>query len=856
MRPRPTDTGLTPTRQAAASGPTISLDGRPVTELWAALTDAHAVREAFVRSVRSFAQGRTIPELYDALEERDVPYWLQSPIRSVAQGDRAAAWELVSTRLPAVGRDAGTVDDLLTVAGLLAADEGDTTPTVTVVVETDFREQRREQRVDICRLLAALARGLGVRLVCSGLTQRWLLKTHREELPVSSFDNHPRESGPVSALVEEALGTLDPDGTAVEVLRRVARTPGETLSYTSLYGSPGLPSRSAIRQHLGTLTNLSLVERFGPDAHRKVQLLPAGRAYLEQLAEEIGTQQTLSDRVSNPPNVCVQAVCSQQGREGGEEREPYSTAYLSRAAHTAAAAAGSPGGVTVVRGRFPSADGKPDRTRYVSVDEDRQEAVVAVRASDALPHVVSTAIALASPRFLNPILTDERLEALDEPPAILRDARCIGGLSEEALSDADALREAFVEWGEELEGLTTKLHREEYESRDRFRGEIMRVAHGLAGSVVHLVDALGFDLTREIRVPDRLNDRQHTALARSVAVAASVQSQYGAFATYRQLFEDRSDKRDRSFSPTVDAADPTGSLIGSFVIRGPDVHRFRPSLEAALREPAELHEDAPEFVVPVPVESVGREATASVVARLCPPKGLRPTREAVSVLDAVAESPYAVARGVQQLGEETRRRDLRPRDVQYALATLSPAVLLPDLPPTVGAVVAALLRADGSLTQREVARRADVSPASVRSHRETLAALGLLEVSVGDTVAYRLALGVEQGDSSDAYPGCVTGESGFVDAVNELAATILPASAYADPSGPVYEALAWPPDPWGVGDVPVLRPWVEFVARLVDAACDQDAVTVEIGPELEQRSLTDAVGEVTARDDAVPAGGD
>jgi len=846
MDTRHTDPGLTPTRQQAASGPTVTLDGRPVTELWAALVDTDAVREAFVRSVRSFARGRTVPELYDDLDERGVPYWLRSPVRSVAQGDRAAAWELVGRRLPAVGRDAGTVDNLLAVAGLVAAGEGDAaTPTVTVVVGADFREQRREQRVDICRLLATLARGVDVRLVCSGLTQRWLIEAHREELPVSSFDNHPRDSGPVSALVEPALATLDPEGTAVEVLRRVAHAPGETLSYASLYGSPGLPSRSAIRQHLGTLTDLSLVERFGPDAHRKVELLPAGRAYLERLAEENDARPADSPGVSNPPNDCIQAVCSQQGREGGEEREPYTTAYLSRAAHTAAAAVGSSGSVTVVNSQFPSADGSPDRTRYVSVDEDRQEAVIAVRASDALPHVVSTAIALASPRLLTPILTDQRLEELDEPPAILRDARCIGGLSDEALSDADALREAFVEWGEELAGLTTKLRREEYESRDRFRGEIMRVAHGLAGSVAHLVDALGFDLTREIRVPDRLNDRQHTALARSVAVAASVQSRYGAFATYRQLFEDRSDKRERSFSPTVDAADPMGALIGSFVIRGPDVHRFRPSLEAALREPAELHEDAPEFVVPVPVESVGRSATASVVSRLCPPKGLRPTREAVSVLDALAESPYAVARGVQQLGEETRRRDLRPRDVRYALSVLSPAVLLPDLPPTVGAVVSTLLRADGALTQRELARRADVSPESVRSHRETLAALGLLEVSVGDTVEYRLAIGGEHGDSSAAYPGCVVGNSGFVDAVNDLAAAVLPASAYGDPSGPVYEALAWPPDPWAVGDVPVLRPWVEFVAQLANTVRDQDAVTVEMGPELEQRSLEEAVATPT-----------
>jgi len=288
--------------------------------------------------------------------------------------------------------------------------------------------------------------------------------------------------------------------------------------------------------------------------------------------------------------------------------------------------------------------------------------------------------------------------------------------------------------------MTTDLRRGAYEDRDRFRGEILRSAHGLAGSLAHLFDVFGFDLVREVRVPGGLEERQHREIARSTAVAVSIQSKYGAFGAYRQLFEPREDKRDAAFSPDVDAADPAGTFIGSVVFRGPDVHRLRPSVEAALEHPADLHEDAPEFVVPVTVAATDRRATAEVTTRILSRKRLRPTRAVVSLLDAVVSSPYAVARALNQLGEETTTRDVRPRDVRYALATCSPADLLDDLPPTLGKVLAVLCRTEERLTQREVADRADVSTQSVRTHRETLAALDLVEVKTGDTVRFGLSL--------------------------------------------------------------------------------------------------------------------
>ncbi|WP_249038850.1 hypothetical protein [Haloterrigena salifodinae] len=170
------------------------------------------------------------------------------------------------------------------------------------------------------------------------------------------------------------------------------------------------------------------------------------------------------------------------------------------------------------------------------------------------------------------------LELLEDPPAILRDARCIGALSDEALDDPETLRKAFIEWGTDLEDLTVKLSAGEYEDRNRFRSEIMRSAHGLADSIIHLFNALEIDITRELRVPFGLDTNSLTELVTSISISTAIQSKYGVFASYRQLFESREEKRHTALTPTVDADVPLGTLIGSVVVRGEDVHRLTHTL--------------------------------------------------------------------------------------------------------------------------------------------------------------------------------------------------------------------------------------------------------------------------------------
>ncbi|WP_343233810.1 hypothetical protein [Natronococcus sp. A-GB7] len=84
-------------------------------------------------------------------------------------------------------------------------------------------------------------------------------------------------------------------------------------------------------------------------------------------------------------------------------------------------------------------------------------------------------------------------------------------------------------------------------------------------------------------------------------------------------------------------------------------------------------------------------------------KNLRPTRDIISLLQALTGSPYTAARALQQLATKDERREFRPDGLRYALGTLEPKQLLTDHPPTVGRIVHTLLTAESRLSQRKLA---------------------------------------------------------------------------------------------------------------------------------------------------------
>lgn len=844
---------LTPTDQVPLGAVDLDATDRTVTNLWRVLLDDEGVQTALVNAARAFARGRTAPALYAALDDHDIPKHLQRAALETARGHRGAAWDLVALARGLaeshVGNHFAGVDEIHATAGLFAALENAPdaeTPTIAVRVGPEFRDRRRGQREDVLQLLAVLAGGLDVRLVTSRVTRRWLADVHRADLPgVSEWYDARHGGGPVAAVVEDALADLDPDGRAARFLKRLADEPAETLSYAALKAEATVGA-SRVRQVVGDLCDLDLVETYGPQSDRRVDLLEAGRRVVESLEAEAAGQQTLEESVSGTGKSLQQAVLPTRGREGGEDGEdaaagrcPFRVRYANRAHHAAAAATAAEGGVTLLEEPATADETSvEERTKYVSHDRGRDEAVVSVRATGGLHYVVSLATALASPRLLSKALPDERLEAVDDPPAILREARCIGALSEDVVDDPAALRETLVEWGEHVESLTTDLQHGEYEDRARFRGEIMRAAHGLAGSVVHMLAAAGVDVVRDVRVAPDLDADHLEDLARTVAISASIQSRYGAFAAYRQLYE--TDAGRPTFTPTVDAADPVASLIGGFVLRGADVTRLRGPLEDRLKRPGDPQEDAAEFVVRVPVREAGRREFGAAVGGVLSRKNLRPSRRLVSLLHALAPAPFAVSRALLgTLATEATPDGLRADEVRVALSTLEIDHLLPDLPPTVGKVVAALLQADTPLSQQALADAAGVSTRSLRTHRERLEALGLVDVNAA---GWRLAVSfpTQEERRDEVLPSATTWT--FVEATDAVLQAALPTQRYADPEDPVAAAVFWPPDPWGLIDADrPLSPWVALAGRLAGADPPDDReATVAMGPRVEQQALADA----------------
>jgi len=832
-------------QEPAAADVRLELDDRPPSAVWREVFAPDGLRIAAVDAARAFAAGRTVPELYDALDDLDVPAFLATLIRDLAAGTHAESGNTTPYDLGiAVGRlfdlTAGgiSIEDALGVVRLFERVD-DVSPSVAVRIDAAFFERRRDQRETICRLLDALAAGADVTIYGSPIELRRLATDHRADLAgVSESWDQPRDSTPVSA----ALERLGRDGRPVEFLRTIADEPGEATTTSALYASATV-SRSRVRQVLGTLDDVGCIETYGSQQNRFVEVTSTGREFLA----EIGRQSTLNSGVSDTVQSSQQFRVNPSEDGGGEEAGPYRTAYLNRPETAAAVGCGVDGQVTLVEdGAF---SGATDRTRYVSYAEDDDEAGVAIRASTPLQYAVSLATALASPEFFDRVLPADRLDAIEEPAAILRGARCIGGVSKAAEDDPQELRDTLVEWGDDLADMTRDLNAEEYDDRERFRGDIMQSAHGLAGSIVHLLDAAGVGLTREIRVPERLSGEQLDAVTTSIAHSLAIQSRYESHAAYRQLYEDREEKRTSAFSVDVDAADPAGTLIGSVVVRSLAADRVGDALGDAVRHHLDPVEDAPEFAVSIPVRRAGRHAYRRVTERLTGRKRLETTDAAVRTLAALTTSPYAAAEALAELGAESFGREIEGRDLRFGLSRLPPSRLV-DVPPTARKILSALLAAETPLSQTALAEAADVSTSSVRRHSDTLAALGVAERT---EAGYRCSLGFDDERHADRDGIEALDARAALDAV---LSTQLPPERYADPEDDLAAALFYPPDPWRVLDdpPPELAGWLAAARVLTEPSKSpkkpepggEGVAAIELGE-------TTAQTPVTATDDTTPA---
>jgi hypothetical protein len=460
---------------------------------------------------------------------------------------------------------------------------------------------------------------------------------------------------------------------------------------------------------------------------------------------------------------------------------------------------------------------------------------------------VSIAMGLASQVVFNNVLTADRLgddvhefaDLLNDHRQLLRESRCLGYLADSAASPEEYI-DALLKAREDLGDLTRDLANGNYDDRDEFRGTILREAHGLAGTVVHLADLVDIDIVRLARVPRfsrdfKTSDRED--FAQVIANQAIIQSHYGQFAAYRQLYETREDKQP-TLSPKVDAADPYGEMIGSMVLVGPGIESFQDNLEAKLRNPGELRDDAPEFAVQVSITTPDVEAYSNVATRVLERKHMEPDPKATVLLKTFVGSVYDAAMALDRLAHEGFR-EIRLDELRFALGHLDADRILPSAPRSVGKIVKALLTATEPLSRTELAERADVSTQSIRNHFPALSALDLVrETDAGLRIALPFTTVEERGE--EIAPMAVTEKhSAAQDLVTEL---VYETVANREQRRQLDAALAWPPDFDGiVATAPELEPWIP-VARDLTATPGKPPTTVTVGPVPQQASL-DAVTE-------------
>lgn len=901
------ESGLTLSRQAAAGDVRVELDGRPPAAVWATIAERDGFVDAVRGAVRDLLAGTHHADRWRRLEDAGVTAADGAVAAALTAFDRPrehSRHRQAKRLLAEFGQGEPSVlgwplpldavgDGPLAVIGTTDVP----TPVVTVRIRQGFEDQRADQRRDIARLLAALADVCDVRVVGTGRQLRWLARAHHAELPGSVRDqcNAGPTDGPVEEAVQAARDALDADGTAVALLRALADTATETRSYDAL--ASALPvSRSTVKRQANDLRDRSLVDVFGPRTARKVELTRAGRAFLERLDEALGRQTTLPDSVQDPGNPHNTARVTPPTHEAtadptAETATPdrprdrladlHGVEYLSRREAVPAGSTPPDGGVSVTN--YPVQPRRDRASDGWSYDADRDRLTVSVEYDNPMAWTIGLAVAFTDSRTFTQVLDADRLEEsdladlVDDAADYLRRTRCLGYLPEDVDGVADYV-DRLQDARDDLRELTGRLRRGDYPdetSEAEFRGLILREARGLAGTVAHLLDLAGVEIaveTRFVEFTRRFDDDRVGTFLDYFRPTAAVLARYGNHVAYRHLLETRAGKREQTLDPTIDAADPYGesivswSFVGEF---GSDdrLDAFVDRLRRRLARTDDVHEDAPEFAVRLPVtkQPHGRSAYAAVAQELLAAKGLEATREAVSLLEAFCATPYDAADALAALGREEKApgRAVRPAEIRYALAHLEASRLTPGVSRTPKRVLSALLAADRPLDRTRLANAADVSTRSLREHLPDLLATGLV---VETPEGYRLDLALDTdeerldyahvpvytavGHDEDPSPDHLPARRALQQAAHETGIAS-GGGAGVDPPGwgLVYgplEALGElrEPEPWLTDVLPSL--WAVSAPESRGSTAETTAPeAVTVGPRLEQAPIgADGTAEV------------
>jgi len=457
--------------------------------------------------------------------------------------------------------------------------------------------------------------------------------------------------------------------------------------------------------------------------------------------------------------------------------------------HSTVAAVGDNQFGLIDRSLSEDAVGRDHRQGRFSYDPKREEIVVSV---DFSPTIALTAVrlcaALLSDQAFDQILTIERLagtesgarrgaradpetESEQEPetgsreglgglpiqsPAILRRAVCLGWLPPESEGKlyAGKFCHRLQEARNEVLHLTRELSGDEV--KPETLSELLKQAHGLMGVAIRLYDLLGIDVVREIQFPSGAPTDQETQdhLCEFLMRATAISSCKGVFSAYRVLYEEEPDKREDILSqPAVSLAEPMGAMLGPWVLTGAGVERLRGALKGA-PERLELQQDGEKFarfqLQGAIVDGNRRSAVAETAVRVLSfTDGIRPDRQAISVLAALAGDVKTAGEALGRLGGEDSPRPLDMQDLRWGLSQVPAERLVPDCGgAVVSDVIGVLLDAQEQLSTAEVADRAERSRRSLTTEKNAkqfaqLEAMGLLsreDRGTGRATLWRLQL--------------------------------------------------------------------------------------------------------------------
>lgn len=859
------------------------------TELWKELVDTEdgsGLGGVLIDSVRELVDGCYLTEAHDVLEEivdDALDGALVDVLTSFARGsDDPRFWRAASVLSNlGSGYPMGfntNLDDCRAALGPLT--EVERTPTVVIRLPQGFREVNAETRRSWCRLIAALGTAADVRLVCSGVEQAWLADAHRDELPGvsdrgdSTLDQEGRS---------EALDLVTVGSRHARTLTLLAEEDTETLAYTRL-SSQFSVGRSRVRQVVGKLGALGLVETFGSSQERRVELTAAGRKFYD---DEIAVQRRLGERVSESGKLSTDSRVDRPPMHGETGDRPddappdrpdrhrlpshHEVRYCHRRMAASALGTALEGDLNVVNYPITEQDDRVEGRWHYDGDD---RLLVSAEGDNPMTVWTTLALSMADRRTFDRVLTKERLadhdvlDMLVNGKSVLRGMRNIGWLPNE-VTDYDELRDAFLDAAQELGELTKRLHDSD---DDDLRGPITRHALGLAGALSQLLDLADIEIVRAVKFPNysqRKKESQAEDLFESLAIGTAISSNYNHHVAYRQLFEPRTDKRDQAIDPTIDASNPWARPVGSWVLVG-DFAGKTESVADSLREQfdgLDVHSDAPEMAIRSEiVTEPTRRQVACTAQTVLAAKDLKLTPEATSLLHGLARTPFDVADALSRLsGEENDGRRVDAAEIRYALSQLDRGRLLRGFDgrcTTPRELISTLLSVDERIPKEMLADLAGVSERSMRTHLDDMEEVGLVDIEDGRIrlqVSFRSTGGDTGGDDAtperyrDTYPKYVS-DPETSPSVHAAAKALRVGREHHGPGDPVespgwpYTGVTSPPD---LRELSSPRPWIDDILPALWGIKDREeyqddlgvapalsTVSIRAGPEIEQSALT------------------